>query len=140
MRTHIQSQCLKYPYREDKKNQSTLAFKPKEEGESSGIVPWVFNFEECKKALVEMIILDELSFRFVEGFGFRKFMSVIQPRFNPIPCRTTIAKTCFRVFLDGKQKLKEALREYWICLTTDTWTFVQNLNYMCLIAHFIDSD
>ena len=37
---------------------------------------WVFNFEECKKALAEMIILDELSFRFVEGFGFRKFMSV----------------------------------------------------------------
>ena len=103
-------------------------------------MPWVFNFEECKKALVEMIILDELSFRFVEGFGFRKFMSFIQPRFNPIPCRITIAKTCFRVFLDGKQKLKEALREYWICLTTDTWTSVQNLNYMCLIAHFIDSD
>ena len=46
MRTHIQSQCLKYPYREDKKNQSTLAFKPKEEGEISGkLVPWVFNFE-----------------------------------------------------------------------------------------------
>ena len=40
MRTHIQSQCLKYPYREDQKNQSTLAFKPKEEGESSGkLVP-----------------------------------------------------------------------------------------------------
>ena len=31
MRTHIQSQCLKYPHREDKKNQSTLAFKSKEE-------------------------------------------------------------------------------------------------------------
>ena len=77
MRTHIQSQCLKYHYSEDKKNQSTLAFKPKEEGESSGkLIPWVFNFKECKKTLVEMIILDELSFRFVEGFGFRKYISV----------------------------------------------------------------
>ena len=71
----------------------------------------MFNFEECKKALVEMIILDQLSSRFVEGFSFRKFMSVTQPRFNPIPCCITIAKTCFRVFLDEKQKLKEALRE-----------------------------
>ena len=87
-----------------------------------------------------MIILDELSIRFVEGFGFRKFMSVTQPRFNPIPCRTTIAKTFFRVFLDEKQKLKEALREQRVYLTIDAWTFVQNLNYMCLIAHFIDSD
>ena len=102
MRTHIQSQCLKYPYREDKnkrekkkkkkKTQSTLAFKPKEEEVNSGkLVPWVFNFEECKKALAEMIILDELSFRFMEGFGFRNFMFVTQPRFNPIPCRTTRA-------------------------------------------------
>lgn len=141
MKNHIQSQCLKYPHRENQKNQSTLAFKPKEEGESSSkLVSWVFNFDECKKALAEMIILDELSFRFVEGFGFRKFMSVAQPRFNPIPCRTTIAKTCFRVFLDEKQKLKEALREQRVCLTTDTWTSVQNLNYMCLTAHFIDSD
>ena len=100
----------------------------------------MFNFEECKKALAEMIILDELSFRFVEGFGFRKFMFVTQPRFNPIPCCTTIAKTYFRVLLDEKQKLKEALREQQVCLTIDTWTSIQILNYMCLIAHFIDSD
>ena len=94
MKTHIQSQCLKYPYIEAEKNQSTLAFKPKEEGESSGrLVPYVFNFEACKKALAEMIILDELSFRFMEGIGFRKFMSVAQPKFNPIPCNTTIAKS-----------------------------------------------
>ena len=103
-------------------------------------MPWVFNFEECKKALAEMIILDGLSFRFMEGFGFRKFMSVTQPRFNPIPCRTTIAKTCFWVFLDEKQKLKKALREQRVCLTIDTWTSVQNLNYICFTAHFIDSD
>ena len=57
MTTHIQSQCLKYPYREDqKKNQSALAFKPKDEGESSRkLVPWVFNFEECKKALAQRL-------------------------------------------------------------------------------------
>ena len=141
MKTHIQSQCLKYPYREEKKNQSTLAFKPKEEGESSGrLVPYVFNFETCKKALAEMIILDDLSFRFVEGLGFRKFMFVAQPKFNPIPCHTTIVKSCFRVFLNEKQKLKEALREQQVCLTTDTWTSIQNLNYMCLTAHFVNSD
>ena len=27
-----------------------------------------------------------------------------------------------------------------VCLTTDTWSSVQNLNYMCLTAHFIDSE
>ena len=101
MRTHIESQCLKYPFRKVENNQSTLAFKPKEEGESSGIlVPYVYNFEACKKALTEMIILDELSFRFVESLGFRRFMSVTQPRFHLIPYCITMAKACFRVFLD----------------------------------------
>ena len=138
MKTHIQSQCLN---RKEEKNQSTLAFKPKEEEESGGrLVTHVFNFEACKKALAEMIILDELSFRFVEGLGFRKFMSVAQPRFHLIPCRTTMPKACFRVFLNEKQKLKEALREQWVCHTTDTWTSIQNLNYMYLTTHFIDSD
>ena len=27
-----------------------------------------------------------------------------------------------------------------VCVTTDTWTLVHNLNYMCITAHFIDSD
>ena len=27
-----------------------------------------------------------------------------------------------------------------VCLTTDCWTSVQNLNYLCLTAHFIDRD
>ena len=112
LKTHIQSRYLKYPYRKEEKKLSTLAFKPKEEGESSGrLMPYVFNFEACKKALAEMIILDELSFRFVESLGFRKFMSIAQPMFHPIPCHTTMAKACFRVFLDEKQKLKEALKE-----------------------------
>ena len=101
MRTHIESQCLKYPFRKVENNQLTLAFKPKEEGESSGrLVPPMYNFEACKKALAEMIILDELSFRFVEGLGFRRFKYVAQPRFHPIPCCTTMAKACFKGFLD----------------------------------------
>ncbi|KAG8644083.1 hypothetical protein MANES_11G097150v8 [Manihot esculenta] len=56
--------------------------------------------KKCKKALVHMIIIDELPFRFVEG-----------------------EKNCQRV-----------------SLTTDTWTSLQRINYMCITAHFIDND
>jgi DMSO/TMAO reductase YedYZ heme-binding membrane subunit len=28
----------------------------------------------------------------------------------------------------------------WVRLTSDCWTSIQNLNYMCITAHFIDSD
>lgn len=27
-----------------------------------------------------------------------------------------------------------------VCLTTDTWSSVQNINYMCLTAHWINDD
>ena len=80
-------------------NQLTVAFKPKEEGESSGrLVPHVYNFKACKKTLAEMIIIDELSFRFAECLDFRRFMYVAQPRFHPISYHTTMEKLAFWYF------------------------------------------
>jgi hypothetical protein len=37
-------------------------------------------------------------------------------------------------------KLKKALEGRRLCLTTDTWTSIQNFCYMCLTCHFIDDD
>lgn len=34
--------------------------------------------------------------------------------------------------------LSKAMKGRRICLTTDTWTLIQNLCYMCLIAHYVD--
>lgn len=47
---------------------------------------WVFNQDYIRRALVEMIIIDELPFRFVEGQGFRRFGQVACPR-SKIPSR-----------------------------------------------------
>ena len=44
------------------------------------------------------------------------------------------------IFNHEKDKLKKALKDRRVCLTTHTWTSIQNLNYMCLTAHFIDDD
>ncbi|BFG34962.1 hypothetical protein CerSpe_212360 [Prunus speciosa] len=41
---------------------------------------------------------------------------------------------------EHRLKLKKDLRETRVCLTPDTWTSVQNCNYMVLTAHFIDSE
>lgn len=82
-----------------------LAFKPIEEGKSiRGLMP-----HPCKKALAEMIIMDELSFRFMEGLGFKRFMSVAPPRFHPIPCHTIITKAYSRVFWMRKKSWKKPL-------------------------------
>ncbi|KAK3224957.1 hypothetical protein Dsin_004819 [Dipteronia sinensis] len=52
------------------------------EGCGSSIGLGIFNKEDTRKALVEMLIVDELPFRFVEKRGFRKFCRVGMPRFD----------------------------------------------------------
>ena len=86
-----------------------------------------------------MIIIDELPFKFVENLGFRGFMIATQPLFK-IPSHMTIARDCMQLFIEEKVKLKSILSMNYqiVSLTTDTWTSIQNMNYMCVTAHYID--
>ncbi|PRQ31035.1 putative ribonuclease H-like domain-containing protein [Rosa chinensis] len=88
---------------------------------------------------VEYIILDELPFSHVEGEGFRRFMGRALPYWR-IPSRKTIAKDVFKLYLGEKEKLMDQLSRYRLSLTTDTWTSIQNINYMVLTAYFIDDN
>ncbi|CAL9030025.1 unnamed protein product, partial [Prunus brigantina] len=87
-----------------------------------------------------MIIRDELPFTHVEGIGFREFLEV-QPRFD-LPSRTTIARDVWDLYQEEKAKIKSVLTHnaQRVSLTTDTWTSIQNINYMVLTTHFIDDD
>ncbi|CAN0838911.1 Putative AC transposase [Linum grandiflorum] len=103
---------------------------------------WKFDQLDAKRVLVEMILLDELPFRFVEHEGFRRFMLCVCPMFK-IPGRKTMREDCFRMFLESKVVLKEYFRTECrgrISLTTDAWTSLSNLNFMCVTAHFINND
>ena len=52
-----------------------------------------FDPDLCRQLLARMIIVGELPFRFVEGEGFRYFMSVLQPKLH-IPGRISVARDC----------------------------------------------
>ncbi|KAG5553162.1 hypothetical protein RHGRI_011134 [Rhododendron griersonianum] len=60
-----------YPNR-DQHGQQNISFKPADGG-GVDVVTHVFSFDDCKRALAEMVIIDELPIRVVEGIGFRKF-------------------------------------------------------------------
>ncbi|KAK2658635.1 hypothetical protein Ddye_005168 [Dipteronia dyeriana] len=92
-------------------------------------------------ALAEMLILDELPFRFVENRGFRKFCFELCPLFD-LPSRRTIVRELYQLYIDEKIKVKKYFNrsKVRVCLTTDTWTSIQNINYMVVTAHFIDYD
>ncbi|CAN1846000.1 Putative AC transposase [Linum perenne] len=121
--------------------QETLSFQPSSSRLSSD-KPWVSNQRAIVVALAEMIIIDELPFHFVEHDVFRRFMIVCCPDFR-IPCRKTIRSECFKISLVSKSRLKEFFKDFCagrVFITTDTWTLVQNLNYMCITAHYVGKD
>ena len=94
--------CPKNPNREDLvKGHKTLAFQPKKDGEDGFLlVSTTFSIEASRKALAEMIIIDELPFRCVEGYGFKKYVTTLQPKLHlkDIPSHQTMARDVIRVY------------------------------------------
>ena len=78
--------------------------------QNNNLETWKFEQEVCRRALVEMIILDELPFSFVEKEGFKKFMSKVQPLFH-IPSRKTITRDCYDVYGELRINLKQPFRD-----------------------------
>ncbi|TXG64137.1 hypothetical protein EZV62_011131 [Acer yangbiense] len=59
-----------------------------------------------RRALSEMLILDELPFRFVENRRFRRFCFELCPLFD-LPSRRTIVRELYKLYIDEKIKLKK---------------------------------
>ena len=74
--------CPKNLNREDLvKGQKTLAFEAKNDGEDGfHLVSTSFSVEASRKALAKIIIIDELPFRYVKGYGFKKYVTTLQPK------------------------------------------------------------
>ena len=73
--------CVKNPNKVILKGQQTLAFEPKMDGEEwFQLVPIAFTIEASRKAFAEMVIINELPFRFVEGYGFQRYSTTLQPK------------------------------------------------------------
>jgi hypothetical protein len=92
-----------------------------------------------RKILCEMIIVDEMHFLTVERMGFKKLFRVIEPRFK-LPSHYIVMKDCVKLYLKNKNTMKTKffMTGQRVCLTTDTWTSIQNMNYMSILGHFID--
>lgn len=133
--------CPKNPNKADTSKSSQTYLNFSVQGEKGDGAVWSFDQEVSRRSLVEMLIIDELSFSFVEKEGFKKFMRKTQPLFR-IPSRRTLIRDCYAIFGEEKQNLIKFFKETSprVCLTTDTWTSLQRINYMCLTVHFIDSD
>ncbi|GKE42118.1 zinc finger BED domain-containing protein RICESLEEPER 2-like protein, partial [Tanacetum coccineum] len=80
------------------------------DGDDRKMIAWKFDQSSVRRALAYMLIVDELPFKFVEGKGKEK----------------------------GWFSTKGNVGQ--ICLTTDTWTSLQRINYMYLTTHYVDNE
>ncbi|KAK2655812.1 hypothetical protein Ddye_008864 [Dipteronia dyeriana] len=65
----------------------------------------------------------------------------MNPRFD-VPSKRTIVRDLYKLYVEERIKLKKYFKssQVRVCLTTDTWTSIQNINFMVVTAHFIDCD
>ncbi|KAE8684528.1 hypothetical protein F3Y22_tig00111128pilonHSYRG00129 [Hibiscus syriacus] len=128
------------------KTRTILDFESKTKCNADGTIEtvnipklWHFDQENIRVALAKMVIVNELQFSFVEREGFRMFCKVDIHDFIP-PSHNTIIRDCYALFIEKRNMLKNFFKNLSsrACLTTNTWTYGQNLSYMCLTAHFID--
>ncbi|KAH9705268.1 BED-type domain-containing protein [Citrus sinensis] len=121
-------------------SQQNLTSEGGEENASNLVLGKGWSQDACRRAVTKMIIMGELPLSFVDNKGFRHFCSVAIPQFV-MPSQRTIGRDVMELFLEEKAMLKSLIcnNKQRVSLTTDLWTSVQNMSYMVITTHFIDS-
>ncbi|KAF7807266.1 zinc finger BED domain-containing protein RICESLEEPER 2-like [Senna tora] len=102
-------------------------------GLGPNLVPYTYNQEECRKALAEFVICDEQPFRVVEGHEFRKYSIRLEPRF-PVPSRVTVARDCYKLFIEESKKLKAFLKKS-SHFIDENWRLQKRILNFCIIEN-----
>ncbi|KAH9705062.1 BED-type domain-containing protein [Citrus sinensis] len=142
MRNHILT-CPAYKtFREQQeRSQQNLTTEGGEGNAGNMVLAKGWSQDACRRAVTKMIIMGELPLSFVDNKGFMHFWSVAILQFV-MPSRRTIGWDVMDLFLEEKTMLKSLIcnNKQQMSLITDLWTSVQNMSYMVITAHFIDSD
>ncbi|KAJ6804146.1 putative zinc finger BED domain-containing protein RICESLEEPER 2-like [Iris pallida] len=102
----------------------------------------IFKFlkQSVRENMAKMIIVHEYPFRMVEHEFFVLFCRMLNAQFEKIS-RAIIRNECIKLHAYEKNKFKIMLTSVEkISLTSDLWTSNQTIGYMCLTAHFMNSE
>ena len=133
--------CEKHPCYQKSKESDPTQTRLSRDNVSGGTGYRRWNKKRCDDKCIEMIIKDELPFRFVEREGFRALCNELEPQWTVLD-RKQVAKGVLERFNTEKSMLLSQLKrsDTRVSITTDTWTSIQNINYMVVTAHFLDHD
>nr|GEX87844.1 zinc finger BED domain-containing protein RICESLEEPER 2 [Tanacetum cinerariifolium] len=109
---------------------------------TSTLQTWKHDEGRIKKALIELFVVGELPFKFVEHETFINYTHACNGRVV-LPSTHKLSRDVSKYYLDERSMMIAYLAKpaTTIHLTTDTWTSTcQRTNYMLVTAHFIDDD
>ncbi|XP_019160756.1 PREDICTED: zinc finger BED domain-containing protein RICESLEEPER 2-like [Ipomoea nil] len=100
-----------------------------------------YDHTKQREAIAHWILMHEQPLSAVENFGFTFMMNVNLPQYEKVS-RAMAKNDVITVYEIEKKKLQLLLRTInKISLTTDIWkSKVQNVSYMCVTGHFVDSN
>ncbi|GKC44821.1 zinc finger BED domain-containing protein RICESLEEPER 2-like protein, partial [Tanacetum coccineum] len=122
------------------KGQLNLNAFPGKSGSSSVVQNWKFDNARMRELVSHMIMVHELPFNFVEYDLFNLLMKEANPAFNKIS-RASTRQDCISSYEIGRKRIQKLLNSVnRVSVTTDMWTSNQNIHYMVVTCHFVDSD
>jgi len=136
---HLLRFCSKRHLRSS--GQKTLRFISQSNGQKK-LENHAFNQKQSRQELAEMIVMHEYPLSMVDHFGFKRFVSGLNPNFQMIS-RNTLRSDILTLFENEKSSLKKLLEvnQGRVAITTDMWTASnQKKGYMVVTAHFVDDD
>ncbi|KAL6473716.1 hypothetical protein MHYP_G00172770 [Metynnis hypsauchen] len=97
--------------------------------------------KDITKAVTNFLAKDMMPFTTVENVGFRKMMSVIDPRYE-LPGRRYFSRTAIpELYGEVRERVEEKLKSAsYFATTADLWSSRTSEPYMSLTVHFIDKD
>jgi hypothetical protein len=100
-----------------------------------------FDQERSRMDLARMIMLHGYPLTMVDDLGFKLFMKNLQPAFE-VMSNGAIELDCMAIYEKEKQKVFETIYNSpgRVTLAVAMWSSPENLEYLCLIASFIDND
>ncbi|KAK1402078.1 zinc finger BED domain-containing protein RICESLEEPER 2-like [Heracleum sosnowskyi] len=121
--------------------QKVLSFPVLEaDGNVGNVNYFKYDKEKIRDLLVKMFCVHEYPFCMVEHGLFLVLMKSLNPRFEPIS-RNTLKNDCMKMYALQKKKIRHIFTTVdCISLTCDCWTSNQNIGYMCVTTHYLDSN
>ncbi|XP_042433857.1 zinc finger BED domain-containing protein RICESLEEPER 2-like [Zingiber officinale] len=135
LRRHILNQCLK-------QKTSDIAQALLEQGDKSlAIRSQRFNQERFRELLILAIVKHDLPFQFVEYEAIRSIFTYLEPQVNYFT-RNTARTDILKMHKNECNRIAQEMHSCpgKICFTSDLWTSIATDGYICLTAHFIDSN